>query len=105
MLHPIGRDGLLKKWLSITGKPQSGTNYSVRAATPRHGPAMRFVANPADWDQSILLIPAGQSGQPGSSHYADQFDYWYEGRPIYAPFSDAAELKDRKHVLTLKAAQ
>jgi penicillin amidase len=105
MLHPIGRDGLLKKWLSITGKPQSGTNYSVRAATPHHGPAMRFVANPADWDQSILLIPAGQSGQPGSSHYADQFDYWYEGRPIYAPFSDAAELKDRKHVLTLKAAQ
>ncbi len=105
MLHPIGRDGFLKKWLSITGKPQSGTNYSVRAATPHHGPAMRFVANPADWDQSILLIPAGQSGQPGSSHYADQFDYWYEGRPIYAPFSDAAELKDRKHVLTLKASQ
>jgi penicillin amidase len=105
MLHPIGRDGILKKWLSISGKPQSGTNYSVRAATPRHGPAMRFVANTADWDQSILLIPAGQSGQPGSSHYADQFDYWYEGRPIYAPFSDAAELKDRKHVLTLKAAQ
>ncbi|HUE44457.1 MAG TPA: penicillin acylase family protein, partial [Candidatus Sulfotelmatobacter sp.] len=105
MLHPIGRDGMLKKLLSISGKPQSGTNYSVRAATPHHGPAMRFVANTADWDQSILLIPAGQSGQPGSSHYSDQFDYWYEGRPIYAPFSDAAELKDRKHVLTLKAAQ
>ena len=103
MLHPIGRDGVLKKLLSISGKPQSGTNYSVRAATPHHGPAMRFVANPADWDQSILLIPAGQSGQPGSSHYADQFEYWYEGRPIYAPFSDAAELKDRKHLLTLKA--
>ena len=105
MLHPIGREGLLKKWLSISGKPQSGTNYSVRAATPHHGPAMRFIANTADWDESILLIPAGQSGQPGSSHYSDQFDYWYEGRPIYAPFSDAAELKDRKHVLTLKAAQ
>jgi penicillin amidase len=66
---------------------------------------MRFVANTADWDQSILLIPAGQSGQPGSSHYSDQFEYWYEGKPIYAPFSDAAQLKDRKHILTLKAAQ
>jgi penicillin G amidase len=104
MLHPIGREGMLKKMLSISGKPQSGTNYSVRAATPNHGPAMRFVANTADWDQSILLIPAGQSGQPGSSHYSDQFDYWYEGRPIYAPFSDAAEMKNRKHILTLKAA-
>jgi penicillin G amidase len=102
MLHPIGREGLLKKLLSISGKPQSGTSYSVRAATKTHGPAMRFVANPANWDESILLIPAGQSGQPGSSHYSDQFSYWYEGNPIFAPFTDAAEAKDRKHTLTLR---
>ena len=62
-----------------------------------HGPAMRFVANPADWDQSILLIPAGQSGQPGSSHYSDQFDFWYEGGPIYAPFSDPRKLGSEAH--------
>lgn len=105
MLHPIGREGLLKKLLSITGKPQSGTSYSVRAATNNHGPAMRFVANPANWDESILLIPAGQSGQPGSSHYSDQFSYWYEGKCILAPFSDAAEAKDLRHSLTLKPAQ
>ena len=104
MLHPIGREGLLKKLLSISNKPQSGTSYSVRAATKTHGPAMRFVANPSNWDESILLIPAGQSGQPGSSHYSDQFSYWYEGKPIYAPFTDAAEAKDRKHTLTLTPA-
>jgi penicillin amidase len=102
MFHPIGRAGLLKRFLSITDKPQSGTVYSVRAATKTHGPAMRFVGNPGNWDESILLIPAGQSGQPGSSHYSDQFSYWYEGRPIFAPFSDAAEAKTRKHILTLK---
>jgi penicillin amidase len=92
----------LKRFLSITDKPQSGTAYSVRAATKRHGPAMRFVGNPGNWDESILLIPAGQSGQPGSSHYSDQFSYWYEGRPIFAAFSDAAEANARKHTLTLK---
>ena len=102
MLHPIGREGFLKTLLSITDKPQSGTLYSVRAAQKTHGPAMRFVANPADWDQSILLVPAGQSGQPGSSHYSDQFSYWYEGKPIFAPFSDAAETRAAKHKLTLK---
>ncbi len=102
MFHPLGREGLLKGFLSITGKRQSGTQYSVRAAMKTHGPAMRFVANPANWDESILLVPAGQSGQPGSSHYSDQFSYWYEGKPIFAPFSDAAEAKARKHVLTLK---
>jgi penicillin G amidase len=105
MLHPIGREGLLKKLLSITDKPQSGTGYSVRAATKHHGPAMRFVANLGNWDESILLIPAGQSGQPGSSHYSDQFSYWYEGKPIFQPFSDRAEAKARKHTLTLKPAQ
>ncbi len=102
MLHPIGREGFLKHLLSITGKPQSGTGYSVRAATKRHGPSMRFIANLANWDDSILLIPAGESGQVGSGHYTDQFSYWYEGKPIIAPFSDAAEAKDRKHTLTLK---
>jgi penicillin amidase len=102
MMHPLGHEGLLKTFLSITDKPQSGTLYSVRAATKTHGPAMRFVGNPGNWDQSILLIPSGESGQPGSSHYSDQFSYWYEGRPIFAPFSDAAEEKARKHTLTLK---
>ncbi len=105
MLHPIGREGLLRRLLSITDKPQAGTGYSVRAATKTHGPAMRFVANLADWDDSILLLHAGQSGQLGSEHYTDQFSFWYEGKPIAAPFSDAAEAKVRKHTLTLRPAQ
>lgn len=102
MFHPLGHNGLLKTFLSITDKPQSGTIYSVRAASKTHGPAMRFVANPANWDESILLVPSGESGQPGSSHYSDQFSYWYEGKPILAPFSDAAEAKAKRHTLTLK---
>lgn len=102
MFHPLGHAGLLKTFLSITDKAQSGTLYSVRAATKTHGPAMRFVANPGNWDESILLITAGQSGQPGSSHYSDQFSYWYEGTPIFAPFSDAAEAGATKHTLTFK---
>jgi penicillin amidase len=104
MTHPIGREGLLKWWLSITDKPQSGTLYSVRAASKHHGPAMRFVANVGNWDESILLIPAGESGQPGSGHYSDQFSSWYKGKPIFQPFSDAGETRTRKHTLTLRPA-
>jgi penicillin amidase len=102
MAHPLGRTGLLKDFLSIMDKPQSGTAYSPRAATNHHGPAMRFVANPGNWDESIMLIPAGQSGQPGSGHYTDQFPYWYEGLAIFQGFTDAAEASARKHTLTLK---
>jgi penicillin amidase len=104
IIHPLGRTGFLKTFLSITDKPQSGTAYSPRAATKHHGPAMRFVANLGNWDESIMLIPGGQSGQPGSAHYMDQFPYWYEGRPIYQPFSDVSEASSRKHTLTLKPA-
>ncbi len=104
MVHPLGRTGLLKTFLSITDKPQSGTAYSPRAATKHHGPAMRFVANLGNWDESIMLIAGGQSGQPGSAHYTDQFPHWYEGRPIYQPFSDVAEVAARKHTLMLKPA-
>jgi penicillin amidase len=104
MLHPLGREGFLKRLLSITGKPQSGTAYSVRAATKRHGPSMRFIANLANWDDSIMLIPAGESGQLGSGHYTDQFSFWYEGKLIVTPFTDPAESKSRKHTLTLTPA-
>jgi penicillin amidase len=104
MVHPLARSGFLKHFLSITDKPQSGTAYSPRAATKHHGPAMRFVANLANWDESIMVIPGGQSGQLGSGHYTDQFPYWYEGRPIYQGFSDIAESSSRKHTLTLKPA-
>jgi penicillin G amidase len=102
MLHPIGREGLLKRLLSISGKPQSGTRFSVRAATQHHGPAMRFVADLSNWDNSLLLITAGESGQPGSRHYTDQFSYWYEGKVILASFSDKAGLVERRHLLTLQ---
>ncbi len=104
MLHPIGQQGILKKLLSLTDQPQSGTSFSPRAASRHHGPSERFVANLADWDQSIILITAGQSGQPGSEHYKDQFHYWFEGKPIYGPFSDVAEAKSKKHTLILKPA-
>ncbi|MGB7848589.1 MAG: penicillin acylase family protein [Candidatus Acidiferrum sp.] len=105
MLHAIGREGILKKLLSNTDQPQSGTLWSPRAAGRRHGPSERFVANPANWDESIILITGGESGQPGSEHYRDQFPYWFEGRAIYGPFSDAAEAKVKKHTLTLKPGE
>ncbi|HTZ49549.1 MAG TPA: penicillin acylase family protein [Verrucomicrobiae bacterium] len=102
MLHPLGREGLLKFLLSITNQPQSGTEWSPRAASRHHGPSERFVANLADWDQSIMLITGGESGQTGSEHYRDQFPFWFNSKAIYAPFTDAAEAKMKRHTLTLK---
>lgn len=102
MLHPLGHDGFLRWFLSAPSKPQSGTHFSIRAANPDTGPSMRFTADLSNWDDSLMLIPSGESGQPGSSHYLDEFPYWLDGRPITSPFSEAAESAARRHTLTLQ---
>jgi len=104
MLHPLGRSGLQKRLLSVGPMDQPGTVYCIRAAQPSHGPAMRFVADLGDWDNSLMNITLGESGQYGSPHYRDQFSAWLEGRGLPAPFSDAAEEKAHVHQLRLLPA-
>ncbi|MFZ0634112.1 MAG: penicillin acylase family protein [Candidatus Acidiferrales bacterium] len=102
--HPLGMSGLLKRILSIGPLPQSGTLDTVRATGYRHGPAMRFVADLSDFDQSLMEIPVGESGQYASPYYRDQFPEWFAGRGIPAPFTVAAEERARVHRLTLLPA-
>jgi penicillin amidase len=43
------------------------------------GPACRFVVDLGDLDRSRSLNAPGQSGQPGSRHYADRIQAWLDG--------------------------
>jgi penicillin amidase len=43
------------------------------------GPVCRFVVDLADLGQSRSLNIPGQSGQPGSPHYADRIEAWFNG--------------------------
>ncbi len=55
-------------------------------------PAMRFVTEVGNWDETVLVLPVGQSGRPWSAHYADQVETWLEGGTPRFPFSrDAVE--------------
>ncbi len=53
-------------------------------------PSMRFVADVGAWDETVLVLPLGQSGRPWSPHYADHLPAWVNVRPVRFPFSDAA---------------
>lgn len=101
MLHPLGRSGFLRRHLSISGLGQQGTGFTVKQTGRSFGPAMRFVADLADFDQSLMNITLGQSGHYLSPHYRDQFDAWYNGRGLPSAFSEKAEAAVRKHHLTL----
>jgi penicillin amidase len=66
------------------------------------GPSERFTTDFGDLDHSTLNIVTGQSGQPLSEHWMDQWRAWYEGTTFPLPFSDAAVKSAAKHTLTLE---
>ena len=79
--HPVGhRLPLLNRWFDIGPFPQSGTTTTVKQTTKRLAPSMRLVVDLADLDRSLHVLTTGQSGQPFSPHYKDQWPAYHDGR-------------------------
>lgn len=92
--HPIiSRVPYLGRYFNLTPQPMHGSTTTVKQTSRRLGPAMRFVADLANWDASLANITIGQSGQPLSSHFKDQWDAYYAGRSF--PMRFAAPAGDR----------
>lgn len=102
--HPLGMRGPLRWLLNVGPVGHDGSAYTVNATRQGFGPAMRFVADLANYDDSLMELTPGESGQFGSPYYRDDFSRWVSGRGIVAPFSRAAETKARRHELILAAA-
>ncbi|HTO71653.1 MAG TPA: penicillin acylase family protein [Myxococcota bacterium] len=45
------------------------------------GPGLRYAVDLADPDHALVGLAGGQSGSPGSDHYADALADWLAGRP------------------------
>jgi len=60
-----------------------------------------FVAG--NWDATRHIIPLGQSGNPNSPHWKDQFEAWRTGAPAVFPFTKAAVEQNAKEVWVLTA--
>ena len=95
LAHPIGHKiPIFRRWFDIGPFPQSGTSTTVKQTTKRMGASMRLVVDLADLDRSLHNITTGQSGQPFSRHYKDQWEAYYEGRSFPLPFT-SPEIVDR----------
>lgn len=67
---------------SNTARVSAGPDFTVN-----FGASFREVLDVADWDRSVATSVPGQSGQPGSPHYADLLPLWAEGKYFPLLFS------------------
>jgi penicillin G amidase len=103
--HPIfGRIPLLQHWAGPGVNPQSGSGYTVKAVTRRHGPSERMTVDLSNLDKSTLNLVTGQAGNLLSPYYMDQWKAWYGGTTFDLPFSQAQVQKAAVHTLSLVPA-
>jgi penicillin amidase len=82
-------------------QPQSGDRTTIRQVDASFGPSERFSIDFGDLDRTTLSLAVGQSGDPASPWYMDQFDDWLNGRTYALPFTPAAAQPTFAHSLTL----
>ena len=88
--HPIGKIAALRTFLNVGPFEASGSNevinnlmffyndtgmYDVKA-----GPSTRRVIDFSDIENSVSILPTGQSGNPMSTHYSDQAAMYNKGQ-------------------------
>jgi penicillin amidase len=104
--HPVlGKIPIIRRWAAPGVQEQSGSGYTVKAVTRRHGPSERFTANLANLDESTLNTVTGQGGNFLSPYYMDQWKAWYEGATFTLPFSAQAVDAAKAHRLVLEPAK
>jgi penicillin amidase len=104
--HPVLSGSALVKLLmdvpTGTGvQSQSGDLTTIKQVGHAFGPSERFTTDLVNPDSTTLNIVLGQSGDPVSPWYMDQFQDWLHGRTYTMPFSPGATQAATTHTLTL----
>jgi penicillin amidase len=104
--HPVfSKSPLLASVLGMktgTGiEPQSGDGSTVKQVGRRFGPSERLTVDFSDLDGSTLNIVLGESANPASEWFMDQWPAWYGGTTFAMPFRASATATATKHTLTL----
>jgi penicillin amidase len=94
--HNLGRDRSLAGVFNLEAMEVAGdgfTPYNTMTqygAASDHGVSYRQVFDMRDLNAARICIPPGNSGQPGSPHYADNLERWrdVEYHPLYVEWAD-----------------
>jgi penicillin amidase len=100
--HPLAALLPLVSRVAGTGpQPQSGDGTTVKQVGRTLGPSQRFTMDWSNIDGSTENIVLGESGNPLSPYFRDQWNDWYNGTTFALPFSPAAVAAQTRHTLRL----
>ena len=98
--HPLAALGL--GWLlNGTRFPGNGDAFTVHVQGSGTSQSFRAVWDVGNWDAGGIVIPQGESGRPGSSHYTDGANDWLAGNLVALPYSPAAVQRATRATETL----
>jgi penicillin amidase len=106
--HTIDIEHPLAQFLPFIGRiagtgpqPMSGDTTTVKQIGRDVAPSQRFTMDWSNVDGSTENIVLGESGNPLSPYFKDQWNDWYNGTTFTLPFSPAAVAAQTRHTLRL----
>jgi penicillin G amidase len=100
--HPLSSFLPVVSRIAGTGpRPLSGDTTTVKQVGRTFGPSQRFTMDWNNIDGSTEDIVLGESGNPYSPYFRDQWDDYYNGRTFALPFTPAAVAASTQHTLRL----
>jgi penicillin amidase len=100
--HPLARFLPYVGRMADTGpEPLSGDTTTVKQVRRDFGPSQRFTMDWSNVDGATENIVLGESGNPLSPYFRDQWNDWYGGKTFALPFSQAAVAAQTRHTLRL----
>jgi penicillin amidase len=102
LAHPLAKFLPLIGSIAGTGpQPMSGDTTTVKQISATVGPSQRFTMDWSNIDGSTENIVLGESGNPLSPYFRDQWSAWDNGTTFSLPFSPAAVAAQTSHTLRL----
>jgi penicillin amidase len=100
--HPLAVFLPLLGRVAGTGEQSlSGDTTTVKQVGRAFGPSQRFTMDWSNIDGSTENIVLGESGNPYSPYFRDQWNDWYNGTTFALPYSSIAVAAQTRHTLRL----
>ncbi|MDO6602067.1 penicillin acylase family protein [Arenibacter palladensis] len=110
--HPIGQIKALRSFFNVGPFPVSGTREVINNMYFKYddtglypatsGPSTRRVIDFSDIENSVSILPTGQSGNPFSEHYEDQAEMYNQSKFRKMMMNKEEIIKTQKSILVFE---